>query len=291
MRTLLSANGIGKTFGRQVVLDGLTFSIPEKARIGLIGRNGAGKTTLLRIMAGTEEADTGTARLMPNARLGVLDQHELLPTDGTVMGYLENATGRPEWECAKMAANFGLRADALRMVPATLSGGFQMRAKIVRMLLADPNLLLLDEPVNYLDLSTLLLFERFLRTYQGSYVVTSHDRELLMNLCTTTWEIARGALTTFPGDVETFSAWKEEQEEYVARTNKRLRRRWRRRRRSPTVSARKRASRPGQRASSSTSRSSGRNSATFRATCRSPRSASPARRSRPEPRSARTTSR
>jgi ATP-binding cassette subfamily F protein 3 len=98
-----------------------------------------------------------------------------------------------------------------------------MRVKIVRMLLEEPNLLLLDEPVNYLDLPTLLLFEAFLRRYTGAYVITSHDRELIRNLCTTTWEVAKGKLVTFPGDVDTYLDWKAEQAEYERRTNKRLR--------------------------------------------------------------------
>jgi ATP-binding cassette subfamily F protein 3 len=224
MRTLLTASDLRKTYGRQVILDGVSFDIHEKARIGLIGRNGAGKTTLLRILSGTEEPDSGSARLMPETRLGVLDQHEQLPAEGTVMDYLTARTGKPTWTCAKLAGRFGVRAEELSARPTALSGGFQMRVKIIRMLLEEPNLLLLDEPVNYLDLSTLLLFENFLRQYSGAFVVTSHDREILQNLCTTTWDVARGALTTFAGDVETYADWKDEQAEYAKKTNKRLRR-------------------------------------------------------------------
>lgn len=224
MRTLLSANGIEKAYGRQIVLDRLDFTVAEKSRIALIGRNGSGKTTLMRIMAGLDESEGGSLQLMPYTRLGVLDQHETLPQTGTGLSFLIEKSSRPEWECLKLASRFALAADQLALAPSALSGGYQMRLKIVKMLLADPNLLLLDEPVNYLDLPTLLLFEAFLKNYAGAMVVTSHDREILDNLCTTTWEISRGQLTVFPGEVETYLDWKDEQAEFAKRTNKKLRR-------------------------------------------------------------------
>ncbi|MFA6603692.1 MAG: ABC-F family ATP-binding cassette domain-containing protein [Patescibacteria group bacterium] len=224
MRTLLVASGLNKTYGRQTVLDGLSLNIPDRARIGLIGRNGSGKTTLFRLLAGAEKPDSGEVALMAGTHLGVLNQNEVLPADGDALGFLADASGKPTWECERLAARFGLKTAELALPPAALSGGYQMRLKLVRMLLADPNLLLLDEPVNYLDLPTLLLLESFLRRFSGALVITSHDREVLQNLCTTTWEIERGKLQIFTGDVETYLDWKEEQAEYTRRTNKKLRR-------------------------------------------------------------------
>jgi ATP-binding cassette subfamily F protein 3 len=224
MATLLSATGLTKTYGRQNVLDGLGFVIPDRARIALIGRNGAGKTTLLKILIGEETADGGTVSLMPGARLGVVNQHEILPSDVTTVEFLAAASGREPWECLRLGAKFGLREGEMAKAPSMLSGGYQMRVKIVRMLLADPNLLLLDEPVNYLDLPTLLLLESFLQRWPGAFIITSHDREVLQRLATTTWEIQGGKLTPFAGDVETYLDWKEEQAEYARRSNKKLRR-------------------------------------------------------------------
>jgi len=224
MRPLLEATGLVKIYGRQKVLDKVSFVISEGAHIGLIGRNGSGKTTLLRILAGDEECDGGDVRQMPWARLGVLRQHDLLPETGTTIAFLADGSGRPEWECAKLAARFGLCPAELQKAPASLSGGYQMRVKIVRMLLDRPTLLLLDEPMNYLDLPTLLLLEEFLKDYPGAFVMTSHDREAMQNICASTWEIDRAMLSEFPGDLETYLDWKEEQAEFVRRTNKRLRR-------------------------------------------------------------------
>lgn len=224
MRTMISASGLTKSYGRRAVLDGLTFVVPERARIGLIGRNGSGKTTLLRLLSGEETADAGAVTLMPGTRLGVLNQNETLPDDLTVLAHLTAASGQPTWEAERMASRFGLTAEDLARPPAALSGGYQMRVKLVRLLLTDPNLLLLDEPVNYLDLPTLLLLEAFLKRYTGAYIVTSHDRDVLEDLAMTTWEVAAGRLTVFPGPPSAWRARQAEQAEFSRRTNKKLRR-------------------------------------------------------------------
>ncbi|MFA6131483.1 MAG: ABC-F family ATP-binding cassette domain-containing protein [Patescibacteria group bacterium] len=224
MRPMLEAKNLAKTYGRQVILDDLSFVISEGAHIGLIGRNGAGKTTLFRLITGEEEKDNGEIKFMPWTKLGVIKQNETLPDDLSTLQFLTEASGRPEWEAAKLAAKFGIKAGDLALPPTALSGGYQMRVKIVRMLLDNPNLLLLDEPMNYLDLPTLLLLETFLRNYAGTFILISHDREAMQNICTSTWEIEKGELTEFPGDVETYLDYKAEQAGFARRTNKKLRR-------------------------------------------------------------------
>jgi ATP-binding cassette subfamily F protein 3 len=175
-RPLLEVKKLTKSYGRQLVMSELSFLISEGEKIALIGRNGAGKSTLLNILMGAEEADGGEVTFLPWTRVGVVKQHEVLPSDLSVEAYLENLSGVPVWEIRTLAARFGLRANELTVPPATLSGGYQMRVKLVAMLLPKPNLLLLDEPVNYLDLNTLLLLEGFLADYDGarSRVLAKH---------------------------------------------------------------------------------------------------------------------
>lgn len=221
-RPLLHARNISKAYGRQVVLENISFGISEGQKIALLGRNGAGKSTLLRILTGEEERDGGEIELLPWTKLGVVRQHEVLPGDVSVLAYFEGASEKNSWEIKKLAARFGLFVEHLAQCPQELSGGYQMRVKIVAMLLQDPTLLILDEPVNYLDLQTLLLLEKFLAEYKGSFVLTAHDREFLQNTCNYSFEIERGALTEYDGGVEEYFAWKEEQEEYRRKNNKRL---------------------------------------------------------------------
>ncbi len=224
IRPLLEVKNISKTYGKQVVIDDLSFVIAENQKIALIGRNGAGKSTVFNIITGVEEADRGVVNTFGITKMGKISQSEILPSDISALTFLEQQSGCPSWTIKKMAAEFGLTSRDLDLAPSALSGGYQMRVKIVRMLLEDPNLLLLDEPVNYLDLPTILLLERFLKSYKGSFILIAHDREFLQNTCTTTFEIERGALTIYSGTVQEYLDWKVEQAEYKKNTNKKLKR-------------------------------------------------------------------
>ena len=221
-KPLLDVKGLKKSYGKQIVCEDIGFVVGEGEHIALIGRNGAGKTTLLHMLMGIEEPDAGAVQLMPWTRLGMVAQHDILPSDVSTEDYCSSISGKPSWEVRKLAAKFGLHVSDLEKPPTALSGGYQMRVKIVAMLLCDPNLLLLDEPVNYLDLPTLLLLERFLAEYEGSFIMTAHDREFLQNTCTSTFEIERALLTQYPGTVEDYFVWKEEQLEFLRRNNKRV---------------------------------------------------------------------
>jgi ATP-binding cassette, subfamily F, member 3 len=221
-RPLCEVKSLRKSYGKQVVFADLSFVVSEGQKIALIGRNGAGKSTLLNILMGLEEADGGQVGLLPWTKLGLVAQHEVLPSQVSTETFLAERGGKPAWEVRKLAARFGLGKTELEQAPSALSGGYQMRVKIVAMLLQDPSLLLLDEPVNYLDLSTLLLLERFLADYPGSFIMTAHDREFLQNTCTHTFEIEHGELTDYNGPVDEYFAWKEDQKQFQLRTNKRL---------------------------------------------------------------------
>lgn len=222
MRTLLELSALRKTHGRSVILDGVDLTVAEGQKIALIGRNGAGKSTLIRILLGEEEADAGEVRIFPSLRLGAVSQHETIPEGITGFEYLAKKTGREAWACAKMGAQFGLHRAHLEAPTSTLSGGYQMRLKLTAMLLMDPNLLVLDEPVNYLDLPTLLLLERFLKTYRGAFIVTSHDRAFLNAVADRTAEIERGKLTSSSEPVDAYLVRKAEAHAFVLRTNKKI---------------------------------------------------------------------
>jgi ATP-binding cassette subfamily F protein 3 len=100
-----------------------------------------------------------------------------------------------------------------------LSGGWQTRTKLAALLLHDPNLLILDEPTNFLDLRTQMLLEWFLRGFRGGCLIVSHDREFLKKTCTHTLELSRGELTMYPGDVDAYLANLAERHEHDRRVN------------------------------------------------------------------------
>lgn len=222
MRPLLEITSLHKKYGNRILFDGVGIVISDEQKTAVIGRNGAGKTTLLKMILGQEEADDGAIKHMPGVRIGYVEQHAEFPSGETVIAYLMRTSGKEDWECAKMAGQFQLKRNLLTATAESLSGGYRMRVKLTAMLLKDPNLLLLDEPTNYLDLATLLLLERMLRTWRGSLLVISHDREFLKRTCTSTLEVENGNLTYFPGDVEAYIAYKEEQADYIAKTNKKI---------------------------------------------------------------------
>jgi ATP-binding cassette subfamily F protein 3 len=211
MTVLLQVNELHKAYGAVTILDEATASFGDDQKIGVIGRNGAGKSTLCRIITGHESADSGTITRNTALRLSYLEQHDTFKPGERVVDFLMRTTRSEHWECGQIAARFQLKNEILEESVRNLPGGFQTRVKLAAMLLGDPNFLILDEPSNYLDLSTLILLENFLLNFKGGYLVVSHDREFLKRTCDHTLEVENGGLALYPGDIEEYFGFKEEQ--------------------------------------------------------------------------------
>ncbi len=220
MSTLLQVKNISKAFGPHVILEGASFTVSDKQKIGVIGRNGAGKSTLFKIIIGLDKEDEGEIMLFDNTHIGYLKQEDDFEENDTVISYLVRKSKKKEWQCAKIAAQFELKNDFLTTKIKDLSGGYQMRVKLSLMLLHEPNLLLLDEPTNYLDLSTMLLLEDFLKKYNGSYLIISHDRRFIKNTCEETLEIERGQAYHYNGNLEAYLKFKKEKQIFAEKFNK-----------------------------------------------------------------------
>lgn len=208
-----------KRYGEQALLDGASCALADDHKIGLIGRNGAGKSTICRLLLGEEELDAGEVVRGRQLRLGYLRQHDPFQPSETVREYLMRDSGQPDWRCGEVAWQFQFPDAMLEQPVRELSGGWQTRAKLAALLLHDPNLLILDEPTNFLDLRTQMLLEWFLRDFRGGCLIVSHDREFLKKTCTHTLEIARGQLTMYPGTVDDYLANVEERQEHDRRVN------------------------------------------------------------------------
>ncbi|PJC38430.1 hypothetical protein CO045_00290 [Candidatus Peregrinibacteria bacterium CG_4_9_14_0_2_um_filter_41_14] len=222
MSTLLQVTNLTKSYGAHTLFEDATLNITTNQKVGVIGRNGAGKSTLFRIITGEESADFGEIIIHKNARIGYLTQHNPFEVTETVMAFLTRSSNEEEWKCAKIAAQFQLTGDLLNQEIGALAGGYQMRVKLVDLLLKEPNLLLLDEPTNYLDLSTQLLFEAFLQSYKGGFLLISHDREFMKKTCTSTAEIEHGKITLFPKPLEEYFAYKEMQMGVTLKSNQKV---------------------------------------------------------------------
>ncbi len=220
MSALLHLSNIHKRYGANVILEEATATFSKNQKIGVIGRNGAGKSTLCKIIIGQEEMDEGEISRNSELRLNYLEQHDPFKETETVLEFLTRYTGKEEWECAEMAGKFQLKNESLEHKISALAGGYRTRVKLTAMLLGDPNFLILDEPTNYLDLSTLILLENFLQRFNGGFLIVSHDREFLKRTCDHTLEVEDGRLVLYPGDIEEYFEFKETQRTHKVAHNK-----------------------------------------------------------------------
>ncbi len=219
MPAILQLKDIHKAFGPHVIFDEASVTLNSEQKAGFIGRNGAGKSTLCKIIIGQDTADSGEVIQSSDLRLSYLEQHDPFTPEENVMEFLVRHSGQEEWRCGEVAGRFQLKHELLQTRVKSLSGGYQTRVKLTSMLLREPNFLILDEPSNYLDLKTLILLEEFLQDFDGGFLIVSHDREFLKKTCDHTLEAENGRLTLYPGTVEEYLTFKEEQEAQAIRTN------------------------------------------------------------------------
>ena len=175
---LLGCQAVSKSYGDRALFEGLTFTIHEGDRIGLVGPNGAGKSTLLKILAGHEAPDTGTCTRRKGLRIGFVPQHPGFPPGATVESALRQA-GRG-LRVAEILAKTGFTDPDFEA--ALLSGGWRTRLAIACALVGEPELLLLDEPTNHLDLESIQWLETLLDSEPEAFVVVSHDRYFLQSV-------------------------------------------------------------------------------------------------------------
>lgn len=208
-----------KSYADQQLLDHASFTIHDGMKVGFIGRNGAGKSTLLRILLGDEELDSGEVIRGSHLEVGYLRQHDPFQPGESAMDFLMRDSGQPDWKCGEVAGQFELKGDYLHGPVKDLSGGWQTRVKLAALLLHDPNLLMLDEPTNFLDLRTQILLEHFLLNFPAACLIVSHDRAFLTATCDQTLDLSRGKLTLYPGKIGPYLEKLEEDKTRAERTN------------------------------------------------------------------------
>ena len=187
---VVEADQVHKAFGDILLMDGMSFTVPPGAIVGIIGPNGAGKTTLFRMLTGNEEPDDGTLRLGQSVKLAYVEQsREKLDPQQTVWEAISGGKdtirlGDREVNSRAYVARFNITGAEQQRKVGELSGGVRNRVHLAMMVKEGANLLLLDEPTNDLDVNTMRALEDALQSFAGSAMIISHDRWFLDRVAT-----------------------------------------------------------------------------------------------------------
>ena len=229
---LITTNNLTKSYGATDIFAGVTISIEKGSRLGSVGPNGVGKTTLLRILAGEDQASTGTVTRTRGVRSGYLSQEadfkmtgtlwdacysvfdelirqqkelhrleDLMATDPNVLeeyGKLQEEFERRggytyDTRIKQVLTGLGFSAEDYSLSLDHLSGGQRTRAFLARLLLSNPDLLLLDEPTNHLDILAVQWLQGYLNQWEGAAIIVSHDRYFLDKVSNMIFEMLPGA--------------------------------------------------------------------------------------------------
>jgi ATP-binding cassette subfamily F protein uup len=212
MVSYLQIEGLTKSFGNLLLLEGITFGVAQGEKIGLIALNGSGKTTLLNIIAGKEDYDSGRVIFRNDLRTGYLEQSPAYPAGFTVMQAM-NAGGN-ELKAKQILTQ--LKITNLEQKVEELSGGQLKRIALANALITDPELILLDEPTNHLDLEMIEWLEAYLRRQNISILMVTHDRYFLDRVCNEIIEIDQRRIFRYKGN---YSYYLEKRQERVEAQN------------------------------------------------------------------------
>lgn len=243
---MLHIDSLTYRIGGRVLFEDASVSVSNRHKVGLVGRNGAGKSTLLRLIMGELEADSGGIKIQRNTRVGTVAQQtpegDQTPREFVLEADTERSALLTEAETAEdptriaeiharladigsetaparaaaILAGLGFDEEAQNWPLNRFSGGWRMRVALAATLFSKPDLLLLDEPSNHLDLETRLWLESHLVTYQGTIVLISHDRYLLNTIVDTIVHLDDLRLTVYRGDYDHFEKERRQRQELRA---------------------------------------------------------------------------
>ena len=215
---MIHADQLSKEFGRFQAVKNASFQIEKGEIVGFLGPNGAGKTTTLRMLTGYLPPTSGTATiagfdivknpLEARKHLGYLPEHVPLYDDQRVTEYLKfrarlkGISSKQIWPAvSKVVEQCGLDPVRRKMI-RTLSKGYRQRVGLADALLGEPDLLILDEPTNGLDIQSISWLEDFLIDFENTVIVVSHDRHFLNNVCTHIVDIDYGKIKMYVGNYD-----------------------------------------------------------------------------------------
>ena len=219
--TLLSCQGLSKSYGSRQLFKDLSFGIFSGDKIGLIGPNGSGKSTFLKLLAGLDSPDEGFVVRNRSLRVGYIPQETNfldLPIQDIMLGALqEDAHSSNEYKQTQIAITLSKMGFSNFSLPAaSLSGGWKKRLALALELVRSPDVLLLDEPTNHLDLEGVVWLEKFLLNASFAYIVISHDRYFLEHITTRMMELNMSYPKGLFATEGSYSAFLEKRDEFLS---------------------------------------------------------------------------
>lgn len=199
---MLIISRLTKYYGNQTLFRDVDLNIAPKEKIGLIGRNGSGKSTFLKILLGKESSTEGRVEFPDGYRVRSLEQ-DLKFSEKTVLDQVCSSLPKnilnEDWRAKSILMGLGFNDKDFDRSPYEFSSGFQVRIRLAEALVSDSDLLLLDEPTNYLDILSLRWLERFLKSWNGAFILVTHDQHFMDLVVTHSIAIHRGQMRKMSG--------------------------------------------------------------------------------------------
>ena len=239
---MINIQNITIRLGGNLVIDNASASLPPKSKIGIVGRNGCGKSTLLKTFSGLIEPDSGIIKTPKKIKIGYVAQHApsgvkspldiVLEADHercSLLNELENckepsrvseiyeqlriinASAAPA-RAARILSGLGFNEEEQNKAIDNFSGGWRMRVSLAAVLFSEPDLLLLDEPSNHLDLEAQVWLENFLKKIRSTLLIVSHERDLLNSVVDHILHINLGKMNLYPGNYDSYEKQKHERQ-------------------------------------------------------------------------------
>ncbi|EKQ70876.1 ATPase component of ABC transporters with duplicated ATPase domain [Leptolyngbyaceae cyanobacterium JSC-12] len=224
-KKVIELTNISKAYGDRTLIKNFTYLFNPEDRVGVIGSNGAGKSTLMNIITGSVQPDTGTVEIGSTIHIGYFDQHSddvAMNENQRVIDYLKNVAELVETAdgsiitASQMLERFLFPPNQQYAPIHKLSGGEKRRLFLLRVLMSAPNVLILDEPTNDLDVQTLAVLEEYLEDFNGCVIVVSHDRYFLDRTVETIFAFEpSGTLRQYSGNYSMYLEFKKAEETKV----------------------------------------------------------------------------
>ena len=220
-RTTVELENICKSYGENVLVHDFSYVFLKDDRVGFIGRNGCGKSTLMKILTGQVEMDSGRLEIGQTVKIGYYAQElggEQMNPQKRVIDYIRDVaeyvdTPEGKVSAARMLERFLFAGEDQYGLLGKLSGGEKRRLYLLKVLMGAPNVLILDEPTNDLDIATLRILEDYLDTFAGIVIVVSHDRYFLDRTVRRIFAFEEdGRLVQYEGGYTDYAARKQEEE-------------------------------------------------------------------------------